>query len=186
MRLRHKILHKSTQYLSNPTNPARSRPTRISFMVCADTKQRRASSAPERGSSVSRALNAAYCGVVIPCAARPRSMTVRSACCARFSWYPTRSKSLDGQRVVNYAQWENREAFEAMLRNPDARPHMSRAAAIASFDPILCEVTHVDHGCEPCRISCSHPAAVRRALLRDWRAPLLDRCRVKGPREPWR
>jgi heme-degrading monooxygenase HmoA len=54
-------------------------------------------------------------------------------------------KSFDGRRVINYAQWQSREAFEAMLRNPDARPHMTRAAAIASFDPILCEVAHVDH-----------------------------------------
>src|ERR1700704_1717990 len=53
--------------------------------------------------------------------------------------------SLDGRHVVNYAQWRSRDAFEAMLRNPDARPHMTRAAALASFDPILCEVTHVDH-----------------------------------------
>jgi quinol monooxygenase YgiN len=53
--------------------------------------------------------------------------------------------SLDGRRVVNYAQWRSRDAFEAMLRNPDARPHMARAAALASFDPILCEVAHVDH-----------------------------------------
>jgi quinol monooxygenase YgiN len=53
--------------------------------------------------------------------------------------------SFDGRHVVNYAQWRSRDAFEAMLRNPDARPHMSRAAALASFDPILCEVTHVDH-----------------------------------------
>jgi heme-degrading monooxygenase HmoA len=54
-------------------------------------------------------------------------------------------KSVDGRRVINYAQWQSREAFEAMLRNPDARPHMTRAAAIGSFDPILCEVAHVDH-----------------------------------------
>jgi|SRR6267142_832252 len=53
--------------------------------------------------------------------------------------------SFDGQRVVNYAQWRSRDAFEAMLRHPDARPHMARAAALASFDPILCEVAHVDH-----------------------------------------
>jgi quinol monooxygenase YgiN len=53
--------------------------------------------------------------------------------------------SLDGRRVVNYAQWRSRDAFEAMLRNPDARPHITRAAALASFDPILCEVAHVDH-----------------------------------------
>ena len=30
--------------------------------------------------------------------------------------------SHDGRRVVNYAQWQSRDAFEAMLRNPDARP----------------------------------------------------------------
>jgi quinol monooxygenase YgiN len=53
--------------------------------------------------------------------------------------------SFDGRRVVNYAQWRSRDAFEAMLRNADARPHMTRAAALASFDPILCEVAHVDH-----------------------------------------
>jgi quinol monooxygenase YgiN len=53
--------------------------------------------------------------------------------------------SVDGRHVVNYAQWSSRDAFEAMLRNPDARPHMTRAAALASFDPILCEVAHVDH-----------------------------------------
>jgi quinol monooxygenase YgiN len=53
--------------------------------------------------------------------------------------------SLDGRHVVNYAQWRSRDAFEAMLRSPDARPHMTRAAALASFDPILCEVAHVDH-----------------------------------------
>ena len=53
--------------------------------------------------------------------------------------------SFDGRHVVNYAQWHSRDAFEAMLRNPDARPHMARAGALASFDPILCEVAHVDH-----------------------------------------
>jgi quinol monooxygenase YgiN len=53
--------------------------------------------------------------------------------------------SFDGRHVVNYAQWRSREAFETMLRNPDAHPHMARAAALASFDPILCEVAHVDH-----------------------------------------
>ena len=30
-------------------------------------------------------------------------------------------KSLDGTRVANYAQWRSREAFEAMLRNAEAR-----------------------------------------------------------------
>jgi quinol monooxygenase YgiN len=49
-------------------------------------------------------------------------------------------RSLDGKRVVNYAQWESREAFEAMRSNPDAVPHMKAAAALAQFDPIVCEV----------------------------------------------
>ena len=49
-------------------------------------------------------------------------------------------KSLDGKTVINYAQWKNREAFEAMTSNPDAAPHMKASAALAKFDPILCEV----------------------------------------------
>jgi quinol monooxygenase YgiN len=49
-------------------------------------------------------------------------------------------RSLDGKRVVNYAQWESRDAFEAMQKDPNAAPHMRAAAALASFDPILCEV----------------------------------------------
>src|SRR3979411_1500407 len=53
-------------------------------------------------------------------------------------------KSFDGRRVINYAQWQSREACEATLRKPAARPPMTGPAAIASFDPILCEVAHVD------------------------------------------
>jgi quinol monooxygenase YgiN len=49
-------------------------------------------------------------------------------------------KSFDGTRVVNYAQWRRVEDFEAIKQNPEARPHMQAAAALAEFDPILCEV----------------------------------------------
>lgn len=35
-------------------------------------------------------------------------------------------KSLDGERVANYAQWRSREDFEAMLKNPAALVHMNR------------------------------------------------------------
>jgi quinol monooxygenase YgiN len=49
-------------------------------------------------------------------------------------------RSLDGTKVVNYAQWRNKADFEAMQKNPEARPHMEAAAALATFDPILCEV----------------------------------------------
>lgn len=54
-------------------------------------------------------------------------------------------RSDDGTRVVNYAQWRSREDFQAMLQNDLARPHMARAAELASFDPIVCEVAHTDH-----------------------------------------
>jgi hypothetical protein len=49
-------------------------------------------------------------------------------------------KSFDGTKVVNYAQWLSREDFEAMTKNPEAIPHMKACAALAKFDPILCEV----------------------------------------------
>ena len=50
-------------------------------------------------------------------------------------------RSLDGKKVVNYAQWESMAAFEAMRKNPEAGPHMQAAAALARFEPILSEVS---------------------------------------------
>ena len=50
-------------------------------------------------------------------------------------------RSLDNTRVVNYAQWRSKDDFEAMRTNPEAIPHMKAAAALASFDPITCEVS---------------------------------------------
>lgn len=49
-------------------------------------------------------------------------------------------RSIDGKKVVNYAQWESADAFDQMRKNPKAIPHMKAAAAIASFEPIVCEV----------------------------------------------
>ncbi|MFJ4526347.1 antibiotic biosynthesis monooxygenase family protein [Streptomyces sp. NPDC088810] len=40
--------------------------------------------------------------------------------------------SLDGTRVINYAQWASREAFEAFQNNPEA---MSRQGVIPEFQP---------------------------------------------------
>lgn len=40
-------------------------------------------------------------------------------------------QSLDGVRVVNYAQWESKAAFEAFLRNPEAVAHFKVAEQIA-------------------------------------------------------
>ena len=53
-------------------------------------------------------------------------------------------KSLDGGRVVNYAQWRSKEDFEAMRSDPRAKPHMQKAAEIADgFDPVLYDVISV-------------------------------------------
>ena len=49
-------------------------------------------------------------------------------------------KSLDGTRVINYAQWRSQADFAAMRDNPKVQPHMKAAAALASFEPIVCEV----------------------------------------------
>jgi len=54
-------------------------------------------------------------------------------------------RSDDGRYVVNYAQWRSRADFAAMRENPDAHEHMSRASAIAAFEPIICEVAAVRH-----------------------------------------
>ena len=54
-------------------------------------------------------------------------------------------KSLDGTRVVNYAQWRSREAFEAMLDNLEAGGHMKEAEKMAQkIEPRLYEVSFID------------------------------------------
>jgi quinol monooxygenase YgiN len=53
-------------------------------------------------------------------------------------------RSLDGKRVVNYAQWRSKADFEAMQKNPEAGAHMQKAAALAEkIDPVLYEVESV-------------------------------------------
>jgi heme-degrading monooxygenase HmoA len=52
--------------------------------------------------------------------------------------------STDRTRVVNYAQWDSAEAYQAMLSDSTAREHMATAAALAvSFDPHLYTVESV-------------------------------------------
>lgn len=53
-------------------------------------------------------------------------------------------RSLDGTRVINYAQWRSREDFEAMLANPEARAHMAPITKLASAEPHLYEVVFTD------------------------------------------
>ena len=55
-------------------------------------------------------------------------------------------QSTDGTRVVNYAQWDSAEAFQAMLADPAAREHMDKCAELAvSYDPHLYSVDSVHH-----------------------------------------
>src|SRR5215471_21047991 len=47
-------------------------------------------------------------------------------------------RSLDGTKVVNYAQWRRVEDFETMLTNPTAQEHMQAATQLAtSVEPHL-------------------------------------------------
>lgn len=54
-------------------------------------------------------------------------------------------KSLDGKRVVNYAQWRSKEDFDAMMRNPMALAHMGPIMLYAKPSPHLYEVVDVQH-----------------------------------------
>jgi quinol monooxygenase YgiN len=55
-------------------------------------------------------------------------------------------RGLDGRHVANYAQWQSREHFDAMLRNPQAQPHMQAISQIARAQPLLYEVVSVHTG----------------------------------------
>ena len=49
-------------------------------------------------------------------------------------------RSLDGSKVTMYAQWQSREAYQAMLEDPAPRIYLERALAIAKFEPGMYEV----------------------------------------------
>ncbi|WIM86914.1 antibiotic biosynthesis monooxygenase family protein [Candidatus Mycobacterium wuenschmannii] len=52
--------------------------------------------------------------------------------------------STDGTRVVNYAQWRDAAAMQAMQQNPTAREHMGKCAELAiGFEPHLYTVESV-------------------------------------------
>lgn len=51
--------------------------------------------------------------------------------------------SLDGTRVVNYAQWRTPEDLRAMLAHPAAREHIAPASALAIAEPHLYEVVSI-------------------------------------------
>ena len=49
-------------------------------------------------------------------------------------------RSLDGTKVINYAQWRSQADFAAMTKNPQAQTHMRAAAEMGKAEPIVCEV----------------------------------------------
>jgi quinol monooxygenase YgiN len=53
--------------------------------------------------------------------------------------------SLDGTRVVNYAQWRSADDLENMLADPTAREHMKAITGLAAADPHLYKVTATHH-----------------------------------------
>jgi quinol monooxygenase YgiN len=53
-------------------------------------------------------------------------------------------KSMDGTKVVNYAQWKSKEAFEKMLNNPKAQIHMNDILNIAKSDGNLYDVVFTE------------------------------------------
>ena len=52
-------------------------------------------------------------------------------------------QSLDGARVVNYAQWASEGDFKKMMGNAEARQHMEHANALAQADPHMYRVAKV-------------------------------------------
>ena len=56
-------------------------------------------------------------------------------------------RSLDGRRIVNYVQWENRDLLTAAHRSPEFRKEWSHFDRVADYiDPHLYEVAHVVGG----------------------------------------
>lgn len=54
--------------------------------------------------------------------------------------------SLDGTRVINYAQWASERAYKAAMGLPDVRGHIVESAALAtSYDPTLVQVRAIHH-----------------------------------------
>jgi len=54
-------------------------------------------------------------------------------------------KSLDGLRVLNYAQWTSHETYEAMLADPFAQSHLHAATELGVSEPHLYRVESVHH-----------------------------------------
>ncbi|QGM97463.1 antibiotic biosynthesis monooxygenase [Methylocystis parvus] len=52
--------------------------------------------------------------------------------------------SMDGKRVVNYAQWASKEDFESFMKKPETQEQLKQFAALAkTISPVLCKVNGV-------------------------------------------
>jgi quinol monooxygenase YgiN len=49
-------------------------------------------------------------------------------------------RSIDGTKVVMYAQWRSVEDYQAMRENPAPLPYLEQALALARFEPGMYEV----------------------------------------------
>lgn len=80
--------------------------------------------------------------------------------------------SLDGTRVVNYAQWTSREHFDAFMKKPGTMDQLKRFAALAkSVSPALYKVNSVMQSSTACLDS-------SRSKRRESRKP--RRCTSRG------
>jgi quinol monooxygenase YgiN len=52
-------------------------------------------------------------------------------------------RSVDGTKVVMYAQWRSIEEYEAMRANPEPTPFLQQAMKLATFAPGMYEVTEI-------------------------------------------
>lgn len=57
--------------------------------------------------------------------------------------------SVDGTRVVNYAQWRSIEDFETMRANPDVHPHFREVRAIATPEMHLYRLRYTEESSLP-------------------------------------
>ena len=56
-------------------------------------------------------------------------------------------RSLDGRRIVNYVQWQNRDLLHSAHQSPEFRKQWSRFDKLtAEIDPHLYEVTEIVDG----------------------------------------
>ena len=55
-------------------------------------------------------------------------------------------KSMDGTHVLNYSQWESREAFESTLQRTDFIPYVQEILLIATLEPDFYEMVAEFHG----------------------------------------